>query len=504
MRLSESDSLAKQSLLFQSLTEQQGAGPRLRQAKELLLALAAGGIIGLIIAVGYASIAFVLLGAVVFLWVGLRWPELAIITVIGINSGLVDTESLPWLSLGPVTFHISDLLLVFMLALIFLRAMSQPGFRLYGSPLAVPLLLFILALVISVGNAALFQGVAPNDVLRLARFITYWLMFFPVLELVRDEKTLRRLIKGLWIVAAILFIGTLFPNALDQVHLLPVRTTGISEVVTGTAQSENIRLYTYGERLFFVLIPVAASLLALGKRRQLFISIMLAALFYWLFRSFQRNYLLAILLSLGLLMLLIPSSGAMRFARRVAPMLLLLVVVIFALLMVQPDQIRAEVDAWGARLDSMVGGTGQVDPNLEYRLVENQYALQSIEANPIFGIGLRNNYRPLMMYETQTTGLTWFMHNAYLWIWLMMGLVGLVPFLLLCAMYVIRTFRHYRDIHDDELRAIYLGFGVAFIGTLVSNLVAPNFIQHWSLLIYPTMMAINEVIYRLSTGEQTA
>lgn len=504
MRLPESDSLAKQSLLFQSLTEQQGAGPRLRQAKELLLALAAGGIIGLIIAVGYASIAFVLLGAVVFLWVGLRWPELAIITVIGINSGLVDTEWLPWLSLGPVTFHISDLLLVFMLALIFLRAMSQPGFRLYGSPLAVPLLLFILALVISVGNAVLFQGVAPNDALRLARFVTYWLMFFPVLELVRDEKTLRRLIKGLWIVAAILFIGTLFPNVLEPLHLLPVRTTGISEMSAGVAQNEEIRLYTYGERLFFVLIPTAASLLAVTKRRQLFISIMLAALFYWLFRSYQRNYLLAILLSLGLLILLIPSSGAMRFARRVAPMLLLLVVVIFALLMVQPEQIRTEVDAWGARLNSMVGGTGQVDPNLEYRLVENQYALQQIEAHPIFGIGLRNNYRPLMMYETQTTGLTWFMHNAYLWIWLMMGLVGLVPFLLLCAMYVIRTFRHYRDIHDDELRAIYLGFGVAFIGTLVSNLVAPNFIQHWSLLIYPTMMAINEVIYRLSTGEQTA
>jgi O-antigen ligase len=490
--------------MFQMLTERQGAGPRFRQGRELLLALGMGGVIGLIIAVGYAGIAFALLAGIAFLWVGLRWPEMAILTVIGINSGIVDTEAIPWLSMGPITLHISDLLLIFLLALIFLRAMSQPGFRLYGSPLAIPLLLFFLALVISVGNAVVFQGVGANDALRLARFVTYWLIFFPVIELVRDEKTLRNLIKGLWILAAILFVGTLFPNVLDSVHLLPVRTTGISEIVTETAQNENIRLYTYGERMFFVLIPTAAALIALSKRRQFWTGLMLAALLFWLFRSFQRNYLLAILLSLGLLIMVIRPPDALRFGRRVLPMLLLVVALIFVVLMVQPGQIRVELDAWSARLESMVGGTGQVDPNLEYRLVENRYAIQQIEAHPIFGIGLRNNYRPLMMYETPSTGLTWFMHNAYLWIWLMMGLVGLVPFLILCAMYVIRTFRHYRDIHDDELRAIYLGFGVAFVGTLVSNTVAPNFIQHWSLLIYPTMMGINEVIYRLSTGEQAA
>ncbi|WP_119069592.1 O-antigen ligase family protein [Aggregatilinea lenta] len=504
MRLPQSPSLTKPALLVPSLTDRQEAGPRLRQARELLIALATGGLVGLLAALGFGAIALALVGVVIFLWVGFRWPEVAILTVIGINSGLVDTEAIPWIPLGPITLHISDLLLIFLLALIFLRGMSQPGFRLYGSPLVLPLLLFMLALVISVGNAVLFQGVGANDALRLARFIAYWMVFFPVIELVRDEKTLRRLIKGLWILAAILFAGTLFPNVLDSIHVLPVRETGISEAATTTLQSENIRLYTYGERMFFVLIPTAAAVLAISKRRQFWIGLMLAALFLWLFRSFQRNYLLAILMSLGLLLLLIPPKGAARLSRRVAPMLLLLVAVVVISVMVQPGQIRTQVDAWNARLASMLGETGQVDPNLEYRFVENHYALQSIEAHPIFGIGVRNNYRPLMMYETQTTGLTWFMHNAYLWIWLMMGLVGLIPFLILCAIYVIRTFRHYRDIHDDELRAIYLGFGVAFVGTLVSNLVAPNFIQHWSLLIYPTMMGINEVIYRLSTGEQTS
>src|SRR5690606_28993186 len=120
-------------------------------------------------------------------------------------------------------------------------------------------ILFIIAIAISVVNAVMFRGVAPNDVLRLARVFVYWLVFFGVVHLIRDEAALRRLLNGIWILAAILFLGTLAPNALESLHLLPVRTTGIAEVSDTVLQGEEVRLYTYGERMFFMLIPVLAS-----------------------------------------------------------------------------------------------------------------------------------------------------------------------------------------------------------------------------------------------------
>jgi O-antigen ligase len=78
-----------------------------------------------------------------------------------------------------------------------------------------------------------------------------------------------------------------------------------------------------------------------------------------------------------------------------------------------------------------------------------------------------------------------------------MGLVGLLPFLWLCATYLLRVLRHQHEIRDDGLRAIYLGFAAAFIGMMVINLVTPTFVIGTRLIFFPVAMAVNEVILRL-------
>ena len=89
------------------------------------------------------------------------------------------------------------------------------------------------------------------------------------------------------------------------------------------------------------------------------------------------------------------------------------------------------------------------------------------------------------------------MENGYLWIALMMGLVGLLPFLWLCAAYLLRVFRHQHEIRDDGLRAIYLGFGAAFLGMVACNIATPTFVIGSRLVFFPVAMAISEVILRL-------
>ena len=79
----------------------------------------------------------------------------------------------------------------------------------------------------------------------------------------------------------------------------------------------------------------------------------------------------------------------------------------------------------------------------------------------------------------------------------MMGLVGLLPFLWLCAAYLLRVLRHQHEIRDDGLRAVYLGFGAAFLGMVACNIATPTFVIGTRLVFFPVAMAISEVILRL-------
>jgi hypothetical protein len=57
-------------------------------------------------------------------------------------------------------------------------------------------------------------------------------------------------------------------------------------------------------------------------------------------------------------------------------------------------------------------------------------------------------------------------------------------------------------LRDDEFIGMYLGFGTGYLGMMISNIVAPNFVQSWALIIYPVAMGVNEVIYRLNQQEK--
>jgi O-antigen ligase len=180
-----------------------------------------------------------------------------------------------------------------------------------------------------------------------------------------------------------------------------------------------------------------------------------------------------------------------------------LIILFFVAYALSPEADNTQVSIYSDRLLS-VGGN-RTDSSLEWRLWENYYAMQSIRENLWMGISPSNSYRPPFEIEVRYNSfpLTWYVHNAYLWVAVMMGLFGLIPFLWLSFLFIFRTFRRWSEIKDPQYTGIYLGFGAAYLGMMISNLVAPNFIQSWALTIYPAAMAINEVIYRLSKAEES-
>jgi hypothetical protein len=438
------------------------------------------------------------IGGLAFVLLTMRWAEFGILCYVALLSGLVRLNWLPRLDPGPISIHISDAMLLLLLGLVFLRATTQRGFARFGSPLVLPLFLFIGAFLLSAVNAILIFGVNANAVLRTVRVLVIWTAFIPTLHLVRDEQALRRLLIGLSVLTCILLIGVLFPN-----RFAPLLSIEEAELSTGAqTYSGFTRIYYSGDMILYSMIPVTvASLAMIKKGNQLWRIGLLGLLLFWAFRTGFRQYWLTIPSICVLLLGFLSSRERMRLLKRVAPAIAAGLLLLVILTVAQPVRVERIVYVVTDRLGSLLRDPLRTEASLQWRVVETRYALLQISRHPILGLGLANSYRPPMVSESDETSYgDWtskYVENGYLWIAVMMGLVGLLPFLWLCAAYLLRVLRHRHEIRDDGLRAIYLGFGAAFLGMVACNVATPTFVVGHRLVFFPLAMAISEVILRL-------
>ena len=439
-----------------------------------------------------------LIGGLAYALLTMRWPEFGILCLVGLLSGLISPGWLPLLHLGPVSLHISDAMLLLLLGLVFLRATTQPGFRLFGSPLVLPLFLFIGAFLLSAVNAILIHGVNTNVVLRTVRVLSLWLVFIPALQLVRDEQALRRLLIGLLVLTGVLLIGVLFPNRLEPLLFVEERVAGTG----GRVYSDFTRIYFAGDIVLYSMVPVmVASLAMIKKGNQLWRIGLLSLLLFWAFRTFFRQYWLTLFTACVLLLGVFSGRERMRLLKRMAPAMVAGVLLLVVLTAAQPTRVERIVYVMTDRLGSLLRDPLRREASLRWRVIETRYALLQISRHPLLGLGLANRYRPPLVSESDGTSYgDWtfrYIENGYLWTAVMMGLVGLLPLLWLCAAYLLRVLRHRHEIRDDGLRAIYLGFGTAFLGMVACNVATPTFVIGTRLVFFPVAMAISEVILRL-------
>lgn len=441
-------------------------------------------------------------GGMAFVLITMRWPEFGILCLVALLSGFIQLTWLPSLHLGPISLQISDIILFLLLGLVFLRATTQRGFVIFGSPLTFPLLLFIGAFVLSAVNAILIYHVDLNLVLRTVRVLILWMVFIPILQLVRDEQALRRLLLGLLIFTCVLLIGVLFPNKLG-----PFLATDENALKTGTQVYAGFtRLYYAGDVILYAMVPVTvASLAIIKKGNQFWRTVLLVLLFYWAFRTGYRQFWLTLFVICSLLFVFFSGQERLRLLKRLAPAVIASMLLIVVLMAVQPARVERVVYVVTDRLGSLLDNPLSREASLQWRAIETRYALLQIGRHPIFGLGLANRYRPPMEFESgESMYSDWtfrFLENGYLYIAVFMGLVGLLPFLWLCVAYLFRVFRHQNEVRDDSLRAIYLGFGAAFLGMVVCNVATPTFVIGTRLIFFPLAMAISEVIFRLE-GEK--
>jgi O-antigen ligase len=433
------------------------------------------------------------IAALGFFFVLIKIPELGILVIVFITANFIDPERLPLLTLGPISLHITDLILLFLIAIVLVKSLIVPGFHLKLTPLAFPLLWFSLATIISVITASHNPSFDMHWILRKYRPLFYYFIFFAVINLIRKKKQLKVLINGLLLLAVLgslaFLVQTIDPNLqLIKTKSADLKTAG--EVFLGV-----VRTFSLADKLIYPMLIISFSLLIFRKGLNSRLRILIVAvLAIGLFLTFQRNLWLT-LISMIILMVIILSW---EYKIRILNFFLIGLMILIILISIPGTSIINYMDAGLNRITrGLDPQTLAQDDSTQWRVMEMGYAFQSIAQHPLLGVGLGNFYRPAVTRDVYTPyTLRYYIHIAYLWVFIDMGLVGFIPFIWLYGLIIFRGFTHWYKVEDPKLRAIALGITLGILGCSISNFFMPNYIQDWALVVYPILFGINELIFQ--------
>ncbi len=441
------------------------------------------------------------LGGLVVLLFSFSRPELVILLTLVASSSIFAQNQIPTISIG-FAFSAIELCLIFLLGLVIVQTLGDKKSPFVKTPLDLPIALFFGASFISLLNAVLNLG-ADVDLLEYQwRILFNYLAFFAVTNLVRTRRQLMTLVVGMLVIATIVAVMMIVQQAVgDSVVILPgkVGTAGVFE----SDFAGVTRVLPPGQSLTLVMLMPALILFIsrehLGQMQWL-LFLAIGLLFVALAFTFNRSSWVGIAISIAFVFL-----RSNRNQRKNLLLLLYAVTVIIAVVIPLSSMYFPKLgDIFNAlylRAASLfTGDEVKYSSSWQWRVLENKYARISIQRHPLFGIGPGNDYRPRIRLEGDY--LTGYMHNAYLFILVDLGIAGFVPFIWFSALFLFRGYRLWQRVKDKVFMAVVLGFTLSYVTVLIASIASPMFMAWYWTPVLGVMLGVNEVIYRLDGMEE--
>jgi O-antigen ligase len=418
------------------------------------------------------------------------------------TSSIVFEEQLPLVSLGGVSFHIPDILLLGLLGLIAVRWLVKPEFKIVRTSLDRPLLIFYGGTLLSTFIAIFQSSVDVVDARRAMRVLSYYLTFFIVTNLVRELRQLNFLLNSLFLLSTIVAAAMIVQFFLGHmVQLLPGR---VESLATQDVVYEDVtRILPPGLSIVLVSFCALLCILVLEKTKSLkWLKFLQCGLLGTAFLfTFLRSYWAVLIIVLFLLGYIFRGYDRRRLIRWG-------LVAIFSaamiLLVIFSDPGSRAARLAGASVDrlSTLGRSGTFqgkDSSLNWRKIENRYAFSTIASHPLIGLGMGAKYRPRDTRIDQRDAISTnyfrgFIHNGHLWILLQSGLIGYLSLMWLSLAFLIRGFRYWRSIANDRMRGVVLGFTLVYLAVLIAAVVNSTFTRWYWTPVIGIIMGTNEVI----------
>lgn len=471
--------------------------------------LLAGALVGAV-TLDAAPLAILLAPAAALgLWLISRWPEYGILGVLLYTSTILSEEQLPPLNLGVGSLHISDLIILWLFAVLAFRIIVTRRLRFRRTDLDIPVALFIGVCVIATLKGISGGEIPADSGIRHLRATGYLVIYFLITNLIRDRAQLRRFWIGVMLLAVITAIAAILQTALGPgVPILPGRVETLN--TQGLTHDEIARVIPPGESLIY--LALILGVLSLATRRA-----MASTLRTWistgllgigLILTFRRALWGSAALALLAALPLLPRAQRAQLLRAGAAAAAIVTLTVVGALTQAPDsELSRSLQATGERIGSMFDPDnyrrGDRDTQtLEQRVIELEYALPQVMPPSLLGHGLAAPYRPCLPLDAMDCSTPSYIHNGYVAILFNLGVVGFAAFIWilvgtamggLSARRVQLTSPARRLQHrsqqiapsfDAETQRLAVACGFAFIGLVPALMLEPYMmLWHWTPVI---------------------
>jgi hypothetical protein len=477
----------------------------LRSLPSQLVAAGASGLLLSVIALRFSPLLVLGALAAIFLtFVILKRPEIGLLGIL-INSSTLVVEGRPRI---PIInkFYLVDLILLILLGIIILRWLVERNFKIVRTPLDWPLMGFFGVALLSTFIAVFNSSVTFSMAVAETRYIAYYLIFFIVTNLVREDRQLVFLLRGFFLLATMVAVTMIIQFLLgDRVDIIAGRVETLT--TNGTRYSGITRILPPGQSLILVTFMVIAVTLVLVKFRPrvLFRFFHLGLLGLSVVITFNRSFWVGVILAL--LLLVYMSKGEERHRLVGWSMVTVLVsVLIMVPLFANPESRAAQLASASVERLSTLGSAKKTfedkQSTFRWRYFEYGYAVPQIISHPLVGLGLGARYRPFVpgIDYTGFDGRA-YTHNGHMWILMKTGLLGYICLMWLSLAFLFRAFKYWRCIPEPQMQGIVLGFALAYVGVLVGAVVDPMFVQWAWTPVIGLMMGVSEALLsRISKG----
>lgn len=467
---------------------------------QVLAALGLGLVMGIACYLFSSLIVLGILIGIISSLVIIKRPEIGICGILIATSSIVFEDQLPQISLSGISIHLSDFLLLGLLAIIVVRWLSEPKFTIVHTPLDWPLLLFYGAMLLSTFLAISHSSLDLVTARRMLRVLSYYLTFFIVTNLIRERYQLNFLVNSLFVLATIV-AGVMVAQFIlgHSMIIIPGRVENLATV--GVDYEGITRIIPPGLSIVLVAFITIFCILVFEKFKPqgLFMFFQVGLLGMAVLFTFLRSYWAVLLTVFLLLGFIFRGSERQKYLMWILTIIFTVAIMLFLVVINQDTQRMKVVGASIDRLNSLFRGEtfqGQ-DSSFNYRVIETQYALPQIISHPLIGMGMGANYRPL------DSRLDWgeidgrnFIHNGHLSILIQSGLLGYVCLMWLSMTFLIRGFRYWRGIPNNWMRGVFLGYTLIYLVVMVAAVVNSTFMQWAWTPVIGIIMGTNEVILR--------
>lgn len=441
------------------------------------------------------------------LWLIGRRPEIGILVIISYTSTVLDEDLMPILPIGIGSLHISDLLLLWLFAVLIFRMGIVRDLQLQRTPLDIPILLFLLVSVLSTAKGVFSSSIEFHDGVRDLRYVAYYAIYFSITNLLVEEQQIKFLSRGLTTLAA-LTAGAMTLQFVvgDELKVLPGRVEPL--YTDGIMYDSITRVIPPGESLIYVeFIVVCVSLALADTRKETFTKLALINLYgLGLILTFRRMLWGTAAMSIMGIGLLIPRDSRARLARRAGILAIVLIVGVTGILVAMPESslsktMSATLNRASTIFDSREYRRGDQDKvSLEERAIELSYALPQVMPPSFIGIGLGAPYRPCLSIDREDEcDVPKYIHNGHVGILLKLGIIGYMAFLWLSQKAITRGLKYWRHVGEGEAQIRVLGFTVVYISLIVASMLEPYFILwNWTPVL-AAMLGYNETLMRHAT-----